>query len=245
MADHSWSWSTAWKDSAPEPVGNESAKYEDGRKTCTLKVKLEPNATYGYWLNSENFHGFQDRQGHPAVPYLLAFQTRGSAGGIPSGATRLGYVGEKSDDKRSLADSGHAVVFDRPEKARSVVAIQIYASRYGLPQPPNEDFHVWLLDKDRKVLKEFRIPYAKIARGPMRWYTLELPSTEVPERFCVALYFNAEQTKGIYLGVDKNVKESHSYFGVPAEGFEPVGKPFDWMVRVYLSAAAERDGKRG
>ena len=76
MADQSWTWSSAWKDSGPEFVGK--PKYEADQKTCVVKVKLEPNKTYGYWLNSQNFHGFRDRQGHPAVPYLLTFKTKGA-----------------------------------------------------------------------------------------------------------------------------------------------------------------------
>ena len=76
MTDQSWSWSTAWKDSVPEAVGK--PKYEADQKTCVLRVKLEPNKTYGYWLNSQNFHGFRDQQNHPAVPYLLAFRTKGN-----------------------------------------------------------------------------------------------------------------------------------------------------------------------
>ena len=74
MTDQSWSWSSAWKDSVPESVGK--PKYEADHKTCVLKVKLEPNKTYGYWINSQNFHGFKDQQGHPAVPYLLVFRTK-------------------------------------------------------------------------------------------------------------------------------------------------------------------------
>lgn len=73
MKDKSWSWSTAWQNSSPEFIGK--PHYEDDQKTCVVKVKLEPNKTYGFWLNSQNFHGFQDTQGHPAVPYLLVFQT--------------------------------------------------------------------------------------------------------------------------------------------------------------------------
>jgi hypothetical protein len=73
MSDGSWSWPSAWQDSKPEMVGKPS--YEAGQRTCVLKVKLEPNKTYGYWLNSNKFHNFKDRQGHPAVPYLLVFQT--------------------------------------------------------------------------------------------------------------------------------------------------------------------------
>jgi len=74
MTDQSWSWSTAWKDSAPESVGK--PHYEADHKTCVMKVKLEPGKTYGWWINSQNFHGFQDTQHHPAIPYLLTFKTR-------------------------------------------------------------------------------------------------------------------------------------------------------------------------
>lgn len=74
MADNSWTWSTAWKDSSPESVGK--PRYEAGHKTCVLKVKLEPGKTYGYWLNSQKFMSFRDKQGRAAVPYLLVFQTK-------------------------------------------------------------------------------------------------------------------------------------------------------------------------
>src|SRR5262249_33544197 len=74
MADRSWSWSTAWKDSLPQSIGE--PRYEADRKTCVLKVKLDPGKTYGFWVNSEKFNGFKDQQGHPAVPYLLVFKTK-------------------------------------------------------------------------------------------------------------------------------------------------------------------------
>jgi hypothetical protein len=76
MTDQSWSWSSAWKDSAPESIGK--PHYETDQKTCVLKVKLDPDKTYGYWINSEKFHGFQDQQHHPAIPYLLVFKTKSS-----------------------------------------------------------------------------------------------------------------------------------------------------------------------
>jgi hypothetical protein len=75
MADGSWSWASAWKDSSPEGVGK--PHYEADGKTCVLKVKLEPGKTYGYWINSQSFKNFKDKQGRPAVPYLLVFQTKG------------------------------------------------------------------------------------------------------------------------------------------------------------------------
>lgn len=74
--DQSWSWCTAWQDSTPEGIGK--PHYEADHRTCVLKVKLEPNKTYGYWINSQRFHGFRDTEGHPAIPYLLVFQTKGN-----------------------------------------------------------------------------------------------------------------------------------------------------------------------
>ncbi|MGA2034171.1 MAG: Ig-like domain-containing protein [Thermoguttaceae bacterium] len=73
MQDHSWSWSTAWTDSTPQVIAG--PRYEADHKTCVLKVKLEANKTYGWWLNSQKFHNFKDEQGHAAVPYLLVFET--------------------------------------------------------------------------------------------------------------------------------------------------------------------------
>lgn len=74
MADNSWSWSSAWKGSEPAIIGK--PRYDADKKTCILKVKLEPNKTYGYWINSQKFTGFRDKQGRPAVPYFFVFQTK-------------------------------------------------------------------------------------------------------------------------------------------------------------------------
>lgn len=74
MRDGSWSWASAWQNSAPEMI--DKPKYEADGKTCVIKARLEPNKTYGYWLNSEKFKNFKDQHGKPAVPYLLAFQTK-------------------------------------------------------------------------------------------------------------------------------------------------------------------------
>jgi RNA polymerase sigma-70 factor (ECF subfamily) len=74
MAAHSWSWATAWQGSTPEIIGKPS--YDADGKTCVLKVKLESGKTYGYWINSEKFHNFKDRQGISSVSYLLVFKTK-------------------------------------------------------------------------------------------------------------------------------------------------------------------------
>ena len=53
-----------------------SPHYATDGKTCVARVKLEPDRTYAFWLNSDNFQNFKDADGRPAVPYLLIFQTK-------------------------------------------------------------------------------------------------------------------------------------------------------------------------
>ncbi len=155
--------------------------------------------------------------------------------GIPANAVPLGYVDDTAEDKQSLGASGHAVKFQRRGNARFVKVVQIFASRYGYPQAPKEDFHLYLLNEKMQVLADLRYPYGMIERGEMKWYTLRTPSIEVPEQFTVAFSFNPSRTKGVYLGIDKSVSKSRSLMGLPDSGFEEVKQPEDWMVRVYLS----------
>ena len=84
MTDGSWSWAGAWDNSAPDIIGK--PHYEADHKTCVIKVKLEPGTTYGWWLNSQKFHGFQDAKNHPAVPYLLTFATSDASAAKPMAA---------------------------------------------------------------------------------------------------------------------------------------------------------------
>jgi RNA polymerase sigma-70 factor (ECF subfamily) len=74
MADKTWSWSQISEETFPKTTGD--PHYDRDRRTAVLPVKLEPGKTYVIWLNSEKFHGFQDSRGMPAIPYLLAFETK-------------------------------------------------------------------------------------------------------------------------------------------------------------------------
>jgi hypothetical protein len=76
MKDHSWSWCAAWDNSVPEIIGE--PHFDAEHRTCAVKVRLEPGRTYGTWLNTGNFNNFSDDHGHPSIPYLLIFNTKGS-----------------------------------------------------------------------------------------------------------------------------------------------------------------------
>ena len=78
MLPGSWSWSSCGEGNFPETT--RPIRYLPDGRTCAMPVKLMPGHVYATWLNSAKFTGFQDREGHPAVPYLLVFRTRNSAG---------------------------------------------------------------------------------------------------------------------------------------------------------------------
>lgn len=167
------------------------------------------------------------------------------ASDVPKGAVLVSNVDNSSEDKRSLGGSGHAEQFRRTDDANSVVAIQLFCSRYGTPQAPAENFRVYLLDSKQQVIKDLEYPYGRIERGQERWYTMPVsPAVEVPDVFYVALDFKPQQTKGVYVGMDKDVKESHSYIGLVNDGFQKA-EGYDWMIRAYLAPAkAKKDTKR-
>jgi hypothetical protein len=59
---------------------------------------------------------------------------------------------------------------------------------------------------------------------------------ELPPKFWVALNFNAQQTKGVYVSYDTSTKGQYSRVGLPGDEEEPKATDFggDWMVQVML-----------
>jgi hypothetical protein len=155
--------------------------------------------------------------------------------------TVLSYVGDAQTGAQSYADGGHAVAFERSAEAKSVVAVKLFGTRYGYDTPPEEDFHIYLLDRNRKVLEDVAVPYRKITKGTPRWFTIGLPPVEVPEKFYVAVWFNAEATKGFFMGKENTDKATHSFAGLPDKGFRKVEQSFEWMIRAVVSS---EDGKK-
>lgn len=73
MADGCWSWVKSSAESFPESTGE--VHYLPDMKTCVMPVKLKPGTRYVVWFNSANYQKFKDRDGRPAVPFLLTFTT--------------------------------------------------------------------------------------------------------------------------------------------------------------------------
>jgi hypothetical protein len=73
MQDGSHGW-VMWSKDYPETTG--PPRYLPDGRTSVLPVTLRPGKVYAIWLNSESTHEFRDRDGQPAVPYLLIFKTK-------------------------------------------------------------------------------------------------------------------------------------------------------------------------
>ena len=140
------------------------------------------------------------------------------------------------DSKRSSTGGGHAILFDRPEQDEWYLdRVEVFGARYGYPQPPDEDFTVFVTDPSMERYCAIARPYGTFERGPEKWTSIALPPVRVPARFYVCLVFNPTQTKGMYVGIDKSVKESHSRDAVPGSHLGEVEQGAEWMIRAHLT----------
>jgi RNA polymerase sigma-70 factor (ECF subfamily) len=133
---------------------------------------------------------------------------------------------------RSLAGTGHAVLFDAPSNDCYLTAVRVLGSRYGTASPPDEDFHVWLCDAQFREIADFPFPYSTFARGEPQQVVLDVEPTRVPRRFVICIGFNPTSTKGVYMYHDKQ-GSGRSFMALPGRR----GSRFDagdWLIRAVV-----------
>jgi RNA polymerase sigma-70 factor (ECF subfamily) len=154
-----------------------------------------------------------------------------------SGAARLRYGDGTPDGKKSLGGSGPMIRFTAPSDGAKVAGVRVHGSRYGTPQPPDEQFLVYLLTADgSEVVATQLAPYALFERGEEQWVEVNFPHpVSVPREFWVALDFRAGRTKGVYVSFDTSTGGQHSRAGLP--GLKPAAVDFggDWMVEAVVA----------
>jgi hypothetical protein len=139
----------------------------------------------------------------------------------------------KEVGKKSIAGGGHAVRFQTPNDSSYLTEVRIYGSRYGQAAPPKENFHVWLCDKDFKVILDNEVPYSKIHKGNPRWVALKIKPTRVPQEFIICVGFNPTASKGVFLHYDAE-SSGNSLVGLPGEQAEPFEQG-DWLIRATVT----------
>jgi beta-lactamase regulating signal transducer with metallopeptidase domain/tetratricopeptide (TPR) repeat protein len=149
---------------------------------------------------------------------------------------QLQYDDDKSAGRESI-NGGTEVVKFETEKCQ-LLAFRIFGSRYGEDSPPKEDFNIYVYDKDMTLINEFPFPYSRFTKerkdSDGRWVTLKIKPQDVPDVFYVAVDFNAEKTKGVYVHHDGQAS-GNSFIGSSAnpDSLKPFEKG-DWMIRAVV-----------
>ena len=91
-----------------------------------------------------------------------------AADGIKADETGLllYYDGDTADGKQSMGGGGHVIQFRAPQVKWRLDAVCLYGSRYGTPEPPAEDFSIFVCDAAMNVIADIRQPYSLFERGP-------------------------------------------------------------------------------
>ncbi|MHC4266220.1 MAG: right-handed parallel beta-helix repeat-containing protein, partial [Planctomycetota bacterium] len=149
----------------------------------------------------------------------------------------LSYDDGRSDGRKSIAGSGHGVIFDAPGDGYVLKTIRIFGSRYGQERPPNEDFHIYVCDENFEIIKDLPFPYGRFTKGDPKWVTLRIEPVEVPSTFVLCAGFNPERTKGVYVHFDSNAS-GNSLTGLPGSELQPFNEG-EWMIRATLEKTAQ------
>ena len=154
----------------------------------------------------------------------------------------IAYDDGKQAGQKSLAGSGHAVKFEVKGNDWYLTDVRIYGARYGYPAAPAEDFHIWLCDKDFKVIADFPFPYARFERGNPKWVTFIVKPTNVPSDFFICVGFNPTGTKGVFVGFDQQ-GSGNSFTGLPGEKNNSFSEG-DWLIRARIDRLESADSLR-
>jgi len=197
----------------------------------------------------KNYPDSVDHQGKSLVGQIRQGESPGDAtkAAVKPGAAEsreLSHDNGKMADKRSIAGGGHAVKFQVDGDSWYVTSVSLHGSRYGTPQPPKEEFNVWICDAQFKPIATFRFPYGSFTRADPVWKSFRIRPTRVPQDFIVCFGFNPQQTKGVYVSFDDQKSET-SLVGVPEQGEPNAFGKGHWLIRCKVEKRPEGGAKTG
>ncbi len=144
---------------------------------------------------------------------------------------------DRSSGRKSIAGGTHVVKFD--DGGGQLVAVRIYGSRYGEDRAPNEDFYVYVYDKDMVLIEKYEFPYGRFMKGdkggnPRGWVMLKVKPVMVPDEFYLAVNFNPEKTKGVYVHHDGGASCNSFVSSMQNPDSLKAFERGDWMVRAIV-----------
>jgi Tol biopolymer transport system component len=150
----------------------------------------------------------------------------------------LSYGEDKSAGMQSIAGSGHALAFRHPAGNYAVDAVEMYGSRYGAEEPPQEDFSIYILDADFNLIKEIREPYSKLTYGDKpAWHRFAFAPVTVPEGFYVCISFNPTYNKGFYMHYNSKAANTYARTALPFTFVNDT--QMTWMMKAHVRKVGE------
>jgi len=146
----------------------------------------------------------------------------------------LFYDGGTMADKLSISGLAQTVLFRLPPGSWQLDGLELFSARYGTDEPPKEDISIFICDESFNLLHEAKAPYSTFAVGDEKWHRISFPPVDAPRTFYLGVDFNATAEKGVYVGMDKSVKRSHSRLAMPDEQVADMKTKADWMLRAHL-----------
>lgn len=146
----------------------------------------------------------------------------------------LFYDGGSMADKLSMSGAAQTVLFRLPGGSWQLDGMKLFSARYGADEPPQEDISIYLCDESFNLLREVKVPYASFEKGDEKWQKVLFPPVDSTRTFYLGVDFHATAEKGVYVGMDKGVKRSHSRIAMPYGQVSDMKTTADWMIRAHL-----------
>ena len=147
----------------------------------------------------------------------------------------LFYDDGTMEGKQSMTGSAETMLFRLPEGSWQLTGIKVFGARYGADEPPQEDISIYICDEDYELLHEVQIPYSHFERGEEKWHSVSFAPVNVTKTLYLGMDFHATATKGVYVGMDKGARRSHSRIALPYAHIDDLRERADWMIRPHLS----------
>jgi hypothetical protein len=172
---------------------------------------------------------WQTKERNPGDDFFADQKVEEDGGGI-----WLFYDGGGMGDKLSMSGAAQTVLFRSPEGSWQLDGMKLFSARYGADEPPKEDISIYVCDESFSLLHEVKVPYASFEKGDEKWQRVLFPPVEATRTFYLGVDFHATAEKGVYVGMDKSVKHSHSRIAMPYDQVSDMKTTADWMIRAHL-----------
>lgn len=247
--------SLAWDIDSPEQVnrsgGAVAIRFTQPVDTRRIRLYLDTDKVDGW--NAINAVGLwsEDRQRYWAIDaeasstYATEPRPDSFLFVYDGPLTEIKYDQGYHEETRSLVGIMPVIEMQRPQDVPYLNAVKALVHSSLRPRLGQGEAKVLILDTDMNILHEMtaRLPDSQIGA---HWYTVRIPSVEVPETFRVAFQFTSSQDdhRVIFGTRVRGENESCRSFVQEIDSGELMPLKHgthdaDWVIRAYLSAVAD------